>query len=187
MAATTTVLIIAAAVAYLLVGHRGTAARSPQAGSRSAAVTPSGPAATSAPASAVSGLVTVAPGAADAPHAAAVVAFLNRYFRAINSHSYSAYQRLFSPSLRSGLSAAAFSSGYGTTRDSAATLHSISVTTAGELDAMVTFTSHQQAADSPTNSTCTAWTISLYLSRSRGRYVLQTPPAGYQPSFRSCS
>jgi hypothetical protein len=52
---------------------------------------------------------------------------------------------------------------------------------------MVTFTSHQQAADSPTNSTCTDWTISLYLSRSGGKYVLQTPPAGYQPSFRSCS
>ena len=131
--------------------------------------------------------MAVAPSAADAPHEAAVVAFLNRYFRAINTHSYSAYQRLFSPALRSGLSAAAFSSGYGTTRDSAATLHSISVTTAGELEATVTFTSHQQAVDSPTNSTCTAWTISLYLSRSRGRYVLQTPPTDYQPTFRSCS
>ncbi len=187
MAAATTVLIIAAAVAYVLVGHRAPAAPPARAGSAGAAAKPSGRAATSAPTSTVSGLLTIAPGAATGPHEAAVVAFLNRYFHAINSHSYLAYQKLFSPSLRSGLSATTFSAGYGTTRDSAATLHSISVTTAGQLEAAVTFTSHQQAANSPTNSTCTAWTISLYLSKDGGRYVLQTPPAGYQPVSRSCS
>ena len=187
MAAATTVLIIAAAAAYVLVGHRAPAAPPARAGSPGTAVQPSGPAATSAPAATVSGLLTIAPGAATGPHEAAVVAFLNRYFHAINSHSYTAYQKLFSPSLRSGLSATTFSTGYGTTRDSAATLHSISLTTAGELEAAVTFTSHQQATASPTNSTCTAWTISLYLSKDGGRYVLQTPPAGYQPVSRSCS
>ncbi len=186
MAAATVVLVIAAGVAYVLVGHRSTAGHTPPAGHASTNARPSSPA-TSAPASTVKGLVTVAPAAATAPHEAAVVAFLNRYFHAINSHRYSAYKKLFSPSLRSGLTAAAFSSGYGTTRDSAATLRSISVTTAGELNALVTFTSHQLAADSPTSSTCTAWTISLYLSKSGLRYVLQTPPAGYQPTFRSCS
>jgi hypothetical protein len=187
MAAATTVLVVAAAVAYVLVGHRGTAGHTPPGRSAGTAVKPSSSAATGAPASTVSGLVTIAPAAATGPHEAAVVAFLNRYFHAINSHSYTAYQKLFSPSLRSGLSATTFSTGYGTTRDSAATLRSISVTTAGELEAAVSFTSHQQAANSPTNSTCTAWTISLYLSKSGGRYVLQTPPAGYQPVSRSCS
>jgi hypothetical protein len=182
----TAVLIIAAGIAYVLLGHRGTAGHAPPA-ANSRTTTPSAPAASSAPVSTVSGLVTIAPGAAAAPHEAAIAAFLNHYFRAINSHNYNAYQRLFSPELRSGLTAAAFSSGYGTTRDTAATLKSISVTTAGQIDALVTFTSHQQAADSPTNSTCTAWTISLYLSKSGHRYVLETPPAGYQPTFRSCS
>jgi hypothetical protein len=186
LAATTAVVIIAAAVAYVLLGHRGTGGHTPPAASGSTA-RPSNSAAASPPVSTVSGLVTIAPAAAAAPHEAAVGAFLNHYFRAINSHNYSAYQRLFSPALRSGLTAAAFSSGYGSTRDSAATLRSISVTAGGELVALVTFNSHQQAAASPTNSTCTAWTISLYLSKSGRRYVLETPPAGYQPTFRSCS
>ncbi len=184
MAATLTVLIIAAAV-VLLVGHRGTAGHTPQAGKDSKAARPSSSAAKSAPT--VSGLVTIAPGAATAPHEAAVVAFLNRYFHAINRHDYGAYERLFGPALRGGLSVTKFSAGYGTTRDSAETLRSIRVIGAGQIDALVTFISHQQATDSPTNTTCTGWRISLYLIRQGGRYVLGTPPEGYQPSYHSCS
>ena len=87
-----------------------------------------------------------------------MVTFLNRYFDAINAHDFAAYRRLFTPSLRGGLSAPAFQSGYGTTRDSAVTLRGVRATAAGEIQALVTFTSHQQASQSPTHSACTDWT-----------------------------
>jgi hypothetical protein len=187
MAATTAVLLIAAAVAVVLVRHHGTAGHTPRAAAASTTARPSSSATAGVSQPTVNGLVTVVPSAATAPHEAAVVAVLNRYFRAINSHAYGAYEKLFSPALRSGLSAAAFSSGFGTTTDSAETLHSIAVIGAGQVDAVVTFTSHQQAADSPTQSSCTAWRISLYLVKERHRYLLEAPPQGYQASYRSCS
>jgi hypothetical protein len=131
--------------------------------------------------------VAIDPAAAGAPHEAAVVAVLNRYFSAINDHAYGAYEGLFSPAVRNGLSQATFTAGFGTTRDSAVTLRSISALGTGELEASVTFTSHQQPAASPTHSSCTAWRISLYLVKQGRRYLLTAPPPGYQASFRSCS
>ncbi len=115
-----------------------------------------------------------------------MVTFLNRYFDAINAHNFAAYRRLFTPSLRGGLSATAFQSGYGTTRDSAVTLRGVSATAAGEIQALVTFTSHQQASQSPTHSACTDWSISLYLVRNGARYALATPPGGYSASDSAC-
>lgn len=131
--------------------------------------------------------VTVAAAAASAPHSAAIVAFLTRYFAAIDHHNFPAYRSLFSPSSRAALTAAAFTSGYGTTRDSHAVLRRISTTAGGEVRALVTFTSHQHASDSPTRTSCTAWSISLFLTRTGGGYVIETPPHGYKPSFRACS
>jgi hypothetical protein len=180
------VLLIAVAVVIVLVGHRGKAGHTPQAGRGSPTASPSSAVSHGAPQSTVQGHVTVEPAVAAGPHAAAVAAFLNRYFTAINRHRYTAYERLFSPALRGGLSAAAFSSGYGTTKDSAETLHSIDVIAAGQLNALVTFTSHQQAASSPTHSSCTAWSISLYLIRQGHRYLLEAPPSGYQASYHAC-
>jgi hypothetical protein len=133
------------------------------------------------------GLITAEPGTASAPHATAVVAFLTRYFTAINDHDYAAYRRLFSPSLRGGLSPTAFASGYGSSKDSQATLHSISVPGAGQLDAAVTFTSHQQSTASATNSSCTDWSISLFLIRHGHSYVIESPPAGYHSTSTPCS
>jgi hypothetical protein len=187
VAAALTVLLAAAAVAIsLLVLHRA-GHHSPRADRPRAAARSSSPAPSSAPSPAVQGLVTVDPGAATAQDEAGIAAFLSRYFSAINRHDYGAYEQLFSSAQRAGLSAAMFNAGYGTTRDSAERLHSIGVMGAGQIDALVTFTSHQLAADSPTNSRCTTWSIALYLVKQGHRYLLVAPPQGYQASYHRCS
>ena len=182
LAAAFIVLVIAAATAVLVLGRHqnpphGTAAS----GSRAAASHSAGPAAVH------DGLVTVAPAAVRATHEKAVAAFLNRYFAAINAHDYAAYRRLFSAAVRSGLSPAAFSSGYGSTSDSAVTLTAISEKSHGRVRADVTFTSHQRAASSPDHAACTTWSISLFLTRQGDHFELATPPRDYSPAFRDCA
>ena len=180
------VLIIATATALLATANHGhTPAAGRPRGSASSAARPSASSA-ARPSARTSGLVRVTPAAAASPRAKHVVTFLNRYFDAINAHNFAAYRRLFTPSLRGGLSATAFQSGYGTTRDSAVTLRGVSATAAGEIQALVTFTSHQQASQSPTHSACTDWRISLYLVRNGARYALATPPGGYSASDSAC-
>jgi hypothetical protein len=189
MAASTALLFIAAgivaAIVVLVIGHHGTAGHSPQAGRGSATAGPSGAARASGPQATVSGVVTIEPGAATAPHEAAVVTFLNRYFRAINRHAFSAYELLFTPALRGGLSAGTFNSSYGTTRDSAETLRSIDVVGGRQVDALVTFTSHRRAGGAPPS--CAAWTISLHLVRRGHGYLLETLPDGHHAVLPSCS
>ncbi len=184
-AAAAIVLVIAgASAAILLARHdKPNVASGPKPGSTSS------PRPTSAPTASTigGGLITADPAAASAPHATAVVGFLTHYFTAINDHDYAAYRRLFSPSLRGGLSPTAFASGYGSSKDSQATLHSISVPGAGQIVAAVTFTSHQQATASATNSSCTDWSISLYLIRQGHSYVIESPPADYQSTSSPCS
>jgi hypothetical protein len=63
----------------------------------------------------------------------------------------------------------------------------VTVIGAGQLQAAVTFTSHQQSAASPTHSSCTAWTISLYLLREGHTYVIESPPASYRATAAACS
>jgi hypothetical protein len=186
------VLVMAAAAAALALANGRAGGGSPQAGARASqsgpAVGPSPtvPRQTQATALAAGRRVAVAAGAAASPHARPVVAFLTRYFAAINGHDYRAYLRLYSPAIRGSLTPAAFSAGYGTTRDSLATLRHVGVTGPGHLDAVVTFTSHQQPGQSASQSACTRWRISLYLIREGNRYLLQTPPSGYLASFRAC-
>jgi hypothetical protein len=186
LAAAMAVLVITATVAVVLVGQHRHAGHAPPADRPSATARSSSAAPTSAPAATAAGQLSVDSAVAAAPHKVAIIAFLNRYFSAINHHDYSAYERLFSPALRRKLSAATFSAGFGTTTDSAENLRSIGVLGAGQVDALVTFTSHQVAADSPTNSRCTAWSIALYLIRQGRRYLLVAPPAGYTPSYHTC-
>jgi len=191
LGAAAAVMLIAAGVSVLLVRHQSPASPGAQASHRpqartSSSASPSSPATASASPPAAGGLLSVAPSAARAPREAAVVAVLNSYFGAIDSHSYGAYEKLFSPAQRSSLSAAAFRAGYGSTTDSAERLHSITVTGAGQFAALVTFTSHQQAAQSPTQSSCTAWRITLYLVKQGRRYLLTAPPPGYAASYRGC-
>ena len=182
-AATLIVLIIAAGTVLLLLGRPGPTSAPPArpiARTRPPTASPAVPP-TPGP------QVAVAASAASSPHEAAVLSFLASYFTAINDHDFTAYQQLFSSPLRADLSAPSFSTGYGTTTDSAITLTGIEVIGSGELVAHVTFVSDQQPAASPTNSACTAWSVSLYLLQQAGSYLLEQPPAGYQASYSACS
>jgi hypothetical protein len=179
--ATLIVLIVAAGtVALALIRPRPAIAHAP-------ARTPHVIAPSSPVPSASAGIpVTLAESAAASPYQAGVLAFVSRYFAAINRHDFGAYERLFGPALRANLSATAFGSGYGTTTDIRITLRAIGVLSASEVVAQVTFTSHQQPATSPTNSVCTAWNVSLFLARQLRGYLLQQPPPWYQASFTAC-
>jgi hypothetical protein len=146
--------------------------------SASASASPSGPADTA---------VAVAPAAAGNAAAPQVQTLLEHYFAAINAHDYAAYSSLLDAQMRGQNSRSHFDSGYATTHDSAETLTGISGTGGASLAATVSFTSHQSPADSINNSSCTAWTITLYLEpQGGGSYLIGAPPAGYQPSHQDC-
>lgn len=130
--------------------------------------------------------IAVAPAAARNPAAADVAIFLARYFRAINAHDYLAYRRLLDARMRQVETAEKFSAGFESTRDTGATLRRLSPAPDGRLAATVTFTSHQLPADSPDQTVCTHWAITLYLERAGARYVIGPPPADYQASHRPC-
>jgi len=183
VAAATLIVLIIAAGTVLLQLARPAPARAPQA--RPAAST-GRPAPTPSATPSPGPQIAVAPAAASSPDEAVVQSFLASYFTAINKHDFAAYQQLFSAQLRADLPEAGFIAGYGTTTDSAIRLTSIGLIGAGELVAQVSFVSHQLPASSPTNSACTAWTVSLYLLQQDSSYLLQQPPAGYQASFTAC-
>ena len=118
-----------------------------------------------------------------------VIALLDRYFSAINQHDYAAYARLLDPQALQRSPASAFSAGDGSTTDSGETLTGLAgMSSGGEvgLAAAVTFTSHQQPADSPDHSDCDAWSITLYLVPAGAGYLIGLPPAGYQGGFTAC-
>jgi hypothetical protein len=163
---------------------------------QSATATPS-PTTSSSPTASPTGSPTVSPtpsGVAAGPGVTGnaaepgVLAFLNSYFAAINAHDYAAYNALLDPQLQQNDSQATFNHGYGTTKDSAETLTGITDTGGGGEAATVAFTSHQSAADSATNSTCTSWTITLYLEPNpNGTGYLDGPaPSGYHASYQAC-
>jgi hypothetical protein len=185
-AAAAGVVIIATAAVVILLNH-GRPAPSAGRGSTPGSGAPGQQRQPTAAPKASSGPLTVTPAAAAGPDAKAVARLVTRYFRAINNHDFALYRTLFSASLRGGLSSAAFARGYGTSRDSLATLQGITRSGAGELNAAVSFTSHQQSADTPSHSACTTWRISLYLARQGHGYVIVSPPAGYKASFGTCS
>ncbi len=143
------------------------------------------PAAAPTPASSGS-LVTAAPGAAQAPAAPPVEAFLNSYFTAINNRDYQQYRALLSHQMRRAISQGVFNAGYRSTADSGATITSITGSGPGRLAVAVTFTSHQQPAGSPTHTACTHWDITLYLRQRGGGYVIGRPPAGYHAAYQAC-
>jgi hypothetical protein len=115
-----------------------------------------------------------------------VLAWLDRYFTAINTHDYPAYVSLLDAKEAADESQSDFTSGFGTTTDSAATLASISDLSGGGEAASVSFTSHQSPAQSVNDSACDKWTITIYLEPAGSSYVLVPPPAGYQSSYESC-
>jgi len=163
-------------------GQDSSAADSPPpSGAEPSSPVPSGPVPSSA------GPVAIGPGASQDANAPAVAAFLDRYFTAINARDYQTYSLLLSPALRQGQTEQQFASGYRSTVDSAETLVSISTAANGDLVAAVTFTSHQNPADSPDQQqTCTDWSISLFLEQGGGGYLIDQPPPSYHASYRAC-
>jgi hypothetical protein len=130
--------------------------------------------------------VQVAPGVASDPAEPQVLAYLNRYFSAINRHNYNAYQSLLDAQEQQGNSQSTFDSGYATTKDSGESLTGIEDTGGGTLTANVSFTSHQNTADSVDGSACNKWQISLYLVPQGSSYVMTAAPAGYHAAYSDC-
>jgi hypothetical protein len=171
-------------IAVVVAGQHGMADRASVADrAKTTTTTPTA----SEPPPTVDGLVTIAQDVATAPHEAAVVAVVNSYFGAIDRHAYRAYKKLFSPAVGGQLSAATFRSGYSTVQDAALTLAGIEVIGAGQVEALVTVTSHRGLVTSPAQSSCTAWRIAFHLIKQDHRYMLAAQPTGSLASHRGCA
>lgn len=132
-------------------------------------------------------IVAVSPSAAGDPAAVPIANLLTRYFTAINKHDYEAYSSLLDPQVQQQMTASEFAQGYRTTTDSGATLTSISTAAGGHPQATVTFTSHQEPSDSPDNSACTNWSITLFLEQdASGDYLVGQAPRGYHATHQPC-
>ena len=132
--------------------------------------------------------ITVGAGAAQDPDAPSVADFLGQYFTAINNRDYQSYLSLQSPQIQQGMTQEKFEEGYRSTVDSSETLVGISTSPDGDLAADVTFTSHQDPADSPDQSeSCTNWSITLFLNQDGSGYLIDPAPSGYHASYQPCS
>jgi hypothetical protein len=115
-----------------------------------------------------------------------VVAFLIRYFSAINDHDYQAFVSLLDAQESASWTPARFAAEFGTTQDSGITLTGIADRGGGSAAASVTFTSHQAPSDSPDGSSCDLWSIALYLLPADSSYVIEDPPPGYSARVVAC-
>ena len=109
--------------------------------------------------------MSISPGLAGRADARRVGGLLVRYFAAVNHRRYQAYGSLFAQ--RRQLTPREFAWGYRTSHDSNAVLVGIAALKGG-LKATVTFTSHQDPAQSPDHSSCIDWRITLFLHRAGG-------------------
>jgi hypothetical protein len=133
------------------------------------------------------GTVTVTSAAAQDQAASAVAGLVNRYFAAINAHDYQAYISLLTAQQQQGMTSTQFANGYRTTVDSNESLVGISSAANGDTVAQVTFTSHQNPAESVNGAeSCTDWQISLFLVSSGGGYLIDQPASGYHASYAAC-
>jgi hypothetical protein len=157
------------------------------AGAGSAGAAPAtSPAAPVTPSPARTGTVRVAAVAAGNPAEPRVEAYLNRYFSAINTRNYGAYQGLLDAQEQQANSRSTFDSGYATTKDSNEVLTGIEDTGGGNLTANVSFTSRQNPANSVDGRACNNWRISLYLAPRGSSYVMTAAPAGYHAQYTDC-
>jgi hypothetical protein len=191
--------------AYELVSMAGknSTSQPPAARSSGAASTASTPAGNSSPRSPVpptgsgtssatgttspaGGEVATGPGVADNGATTAALGVLNHYFHGINTHNYTEYSSVLDAVQRAAQPESAFNKGYSSTQDTGMTLTSVA-DYGGELAATVTFTSHQNPAQSIDNSACNIWTLTLYLAQqSDGSYLMTHPPAGYHATHQDC-
>lgn len=181
------VLVAALAVVAAAGGVLGfeTHARRPVPRASAARNTPSGR--VSPPGVTRGSMVTVAPGVAGNPAAGPITRLLTAYFTAINSHDFSGYQALLDSRMRRSVTLSKFAAGYRSTTDSAEKLVGISATADGRTAAAVTFSSHQDPAESPDHAACTSWAITLFLERSGRGFLIGQPAPGYHAVHHSCS
>jgi hypothetical protein len=132
------------------------------------------------------GPVQVAPAAASDPAEPQVLAYVTRYFNAINAHDYNAYYNLLDAQEQGGESQASFDNGYSTTKDSDEVLTGIQDTGGGDVTANLSFTSQQDSSSSIDGSACNTWQISLYLVPQGSGYVQTAPPSDYRSSHGDC-
>jgi hypothetical protein len=130
--------------------------------------------------------VLIAPGLTQNPAAGPVDSLLMGYFTAINTHDFRQYASAFLPSIRHQLSAASFTSGYKSTRDSNASLVGIGAAPEHGLAVTVTFTSTQQPVPSQGVTGCTYWAITLFLGQHGTGFLIGSAPAGYHPYHHAC-
>src|SRR5579875_2185258 len=133
------------------------------------------------------GQVAEAASVAGNPQTPRIGALLDSYFSAINTRNYPAYYALLSPQERQLTSQSQFSKGFATTKDRKETLQALSAGPGGTTVASVTFTSHQNPANSVDgHQSCTHWHISLYLEQSGNSYVIGKPPSSYHAGYAAC-
>jgi hypothetical protein len=130
--------------------------------------------------------VLLAPGVSQNPAAAQVDGLLVTYFTAINSLNFRQYASTFLPQVRHQLSAAAFTSGYKSSRDSNVSLVGIAAAQHHRIAVTVTFTSTQKPHLSSGVTSCTYWAITLFLGRHGQGYLIGAPPAKYHPYHHAC-
>lgn len=191
VAAMAALAIIVATGSWLLTRHSGRQAGGRELSSSVATEsangqTPSTPG--SSPSPSISGnTVIVASDAGQDPGAPSVASFLDQYFAAINSHDYQSYVSLLNANMQQNMTAQQFESGYRSTADSGETLTGISAAANGDTVATVTFTSHQDPADSVDHTeACTDWKISLFLAQASTSYLIDQPPSSYHASYSPC-
>ncbi len=156
---------------------------SPAASATGSASASASASATGSPTAGTSTVALSSPAAAN-PAAPQVQALVEHYFAAINSHDYAAYNSIHDA--KSQMAQSTFDSGYATTSDSAEQVTAISDAGGGELAATVAFISHQDPAKSINNSSCTRWTIMLYLIPQGSGYLITSTPPGYHAAYAAC-
>jgi hypothetical protein len=196
IAAVGVVVVAAGVLAAVLLsgGHNTPLALRPGAG-RSSGTLPHSPGSTlpsSSPSTSASptpatgsGHVGVAASLAGNPLVKPIVTLLDQYFADINARNYAAYRALLTPQALQGLTPGQFYGGYRSTKDTSEMLANIS--TANGVVAIVTFTSHQDPADSINhNQSCTDWQVSMFLQRDGSGYLIGKPPPSYRVSYSAC-
>jgi hypothetical protein len=130
--------------------------------------------------------VAIGPGAAPQPGAIQVAAFMTGYFNAINRRIYEGFMSKFDDRARPDYTRPKFLAEFSSTTDTGPVLTALRPG-AGGLLATVTFTSHQDPAQSYTHTACTAWTQRLYLETSGRSYLIgPLPPGSPQTTARAC-
>lgn len=190
LAGVAVVLVAGGVGAWAAFGGKGHPSAAPTHSAHPASTAPSSSPqpSTSAPSTsaAPSGMVAAAPGVRGKKDEPAVLAFLDDYFTAINTHNYQRYYGLLDAQQQSDVTQGQFDSGYHKTHDSHATLVALGPAGGGITAASVTFTSHQPASGSPSHSSCTSWDTTLYLRHQGSSYVIGAPPASYHASYHAC-